>query len=264
MGVDLAWGVRNPTGVAVVDADGGLVSVGAARDDADVLAAVGPFVQGACLIGFDAPLVVTNPIGQRPAEAALNRDFRKFEAGAHPANTGKPEFADGPRAARLARSLDLDLDPFAEPAHITTRRAIEVYPHAATVALFRLPRTLKYKAKPGRGLDQLKSELLLLMDGLERLAHAAVPLHVAGHDGWLELRRQVATAQRKSELRRAEDPIDAVVCAYVALYAERCPAGVTTYGDYATGYIVTPSLPPDLAPAVRSARVAGRPVQARR
>ena len=33
---------------------------------------------------------------------------------------------------------------------------------------------------------------------------------------------------------RAEDPVDAVVCAYVALYAQRCPAGVTVYGDFAT------------------------------
>ena len=114
------------------------------------------------------------------------------------------------------------------------------------MALFRLPRTLKYKAKPGRGLEQLKSELLLLMDGIEGLAHTDVPLRVADHDDWVELRRQVLTAQRKSELRRAEDPIDAVVCAYVALYAQRCPARITIYGDIATGYIVTPTLPPDL------------------
>ena len=239
-GVDLAWAGRNPTGLAVVDADGHLVHIGAARDDASVLAALHPYVQGDCLVAFDAPLVVTNASGHRPAETALNRDFRRFEAAAHPVNTAKPEFADGPRAARLARALGLDTDLRSS----ATRRAIEVYPHPATVVLFRLARTLKYKAKPGRGLDQLKSELLLLMDGLETLAHAAVPLRVADHDDWLELRRQVVTAQRKSHLRRAEDPIDAVVCAYVGLYARRRPAGVTIYGDFATGYIVTPSLPP--------------------
>jgi len=243
VGVDLAWGVRNPTGIAVLDAGGRLVHICAARDDADVLDALRPFVQGACAVGFDAPLVVTNPTGQRPAETALNRDFRRFEAGAHPANTGKPEFADGPRGGRLAHALDLDLDPRSKVFCKAPRRAIEVYPHAATVALFRLPRTLKYKAKPGRDLARLKSELLLLMDGLEKLAQAAPPLHVAAHEGWVGLRRQVVTAQRKSDLRRAEDPIDAVVCAYVALYAERCPGDVTLYGDSATGYIVTPSLP---------------------
>jgi predicted RNase H-like nuclease len=240
-GVDLAWAGRNPTGVAVVDAGGRLVHIDAVGVDAAVLAALSPYVHGHCLVGFDAPLVVTNPTGQRPAEAALNRDFRKFEAGAHPANTAKPEFADGPRAARLARAIGLDLDP-RSPA---PRRAIEVYPHPATVVLFRLARTLKYKAKPGRGVDQLRSELLLLMDGVEKLAHAEVPLQVTGHDGWARLRRGVVTAQRKSELRRAEDPVDAVVCAYVALYAQRCPANVAIYGDFATGYIVTPSLPAD-------------------
>jgi predicted RNase H-like nuclease len=238
-GVDLAWGGRKPTGVAVVGADGYLVRLGAARDDADVLAALWPYVRGDCLVAFDAPLVVTNPTGQRPAEAALNRDFRRFEAGAHPSNTAKPEFAGMPRAARLAGALGLDMDPRSSAA----RRAIEVYPHPATVVLFRLARTLKYKAKPGRDLARLKSELLLLMDGVEKLAHATVPLRVESHDGWAELRRHVVAAQRKSELRRAEDPVDAVVCAYVALYAQRHPAGVTIYGDFATGYIVTPSLP---------------------
>src|SRR5262249_29262784 len=148
-----------------VDSSGDLVSVGAVRDDDQVLAALGPFAQGDCLVAFDAPLVVNNPTGQRPAEAALNRDFRRFEAGTHPCNTGKPEFVDGPRAARLAQALELDMDPRSS----ATQRAIEVYPHAATVALFRLERTLKYKAKPGRTLDRLKSELLVLMDGVERL-----------------------------------------------------------------------------------------------
>ncbi|RUP02260.1 MAG: DUF429 domain-containing protein [Mycobacterium sp.] len=241
-GVDLAWAGRNPTGVAVVDDGGTLVSVGTVRTDDDVLAALRPWVRAECVVGFDAPLVVTNPTGQRPAETALNRDFRRFEAGAHPSNTGKPEFADGPRAARLAGALNLDLDPYSS----APGRALEVYPHAATVALFRLPRTLKYKAKPGRDLQQLRSELLRLMDLVETLAAAPVPLHVRSSPEWARLRNAVLTAQRKSELRRAEDPVDAVVCAYVALYAQRRPDDITLYGDAATGYIATPSLPNDV------------------
>ncbi|MGH3562275.1 MAG: DUF429 domain-containing protein, partial [Mycobacterium sp.] len=73
----------------------------------------------------------------------------------------------------------------------------------------------------------------------------------------------VRIAERKSDLRRAEDPIDAVVCAYVALYTERRPADVTIYGDFATGYIVTPTLPPDLGP-VTPGSTAGRSARARR
>jgi predicted RNase H-like nuclease/ppGpp synthetase/RelA/SpoT-type nucleotidyltranferase len=245
VGVDLAWGERKPTGVAVVDDGGRLVYVGVAQDDASIKAAIGPYVQEECLVAFDAPLVVNNPTGQRPSESALNRDFAKFEAGAHPTNTGKPEFAGTPRAARIADALDLDIDPYSA----SSRRAIEVYPHPATVALFRLGRTLKYKSKPGRNLAQLRSELLRLMDLVETLAQATPSLRVSDHDGWTELRQSVQTAERKSELRRAEDPVDAVICAYVALFATRRPDDVTTYGDAGTGATITPTLPPDLVPA---------------
>src|SRR6201993_1883199 len=133
-GVDLAWAGSNPTGVAVIDPDGNLASAGAARDDDEILTALRPYVRGDCLVAFDAPLVVTNSTGQRPAETALNRDFRRFEAGAHPANTGKPEFAGVPRAARLARALGLGMDPRASAA----RGGIEGDPPPATGGVFRL------------------------------------------------------------------------------------------------------------------------------
>jgi predicted RNase H-like nuclease/ppGpp synthetase/RelA/SpoT-type nucleotidyltranferase len=249
VGLDLAWGERNPTGVAVLDARGALQHLSAQTDDASVLQAVGRYAEGPVLVAVDAPLVVTNPTGNRPCEAALNRVFARFDAGAHPANTGKPEFAQGPRGARLARALGLDIDP----ASTAPRRALEVYPHPATVALFRLGRTLKYKQKPGRPLLQLREELLRLMTLLEGLREATPPLRVERHEGWQALRRQVVAATRKSELRRVEDQVDAVVCAYVGMFAERRPEDVTVYGDVDQGYIVTPTLPPGLLPTPRVA-----------
>lgn len=244
VGLDLAWGERKPTGVAVVDDDGALVHVSAQTDDASILAAVGRFADGDCVFGIDAPLIVTNPTGNRPCEAALNRDFRKFQAGAHPSNTGKPEFADGVRGARLAAALDLDLDPHSQGL----RRALEVYPHAASVALFRLGRTLKYKDKKGRDVGKLRSELLRLMDLIEGLRDADVALRVTANEDWRRLRHSAETATRKSELRRVEDPVDGVLCAYVALYSVRRPDDVTVYGDAETGYILTPTLPAGLTP----------------
>ena len=73
---------------------------------------------------------------------------------------------------------------------------------------------------------------------------------------WLELRTAVEKAGRKSELRVAEDQVDAIVCAYVALFAAREPGRTTTYGDFETGYIVTPTLPDDLTPTPRGPRIA--------
>ena len=248
VGVDLAWGQNKPTGIAVLDDGGLLLHVVAVQTDEEIVAALTPFVVGDCLVAFDAPLIVKNPTGNRPAEAALNLDFARFEAGAHPANTGKPEFSSTPRAARVCGLLGLDVNPRSG----RSRRAIEVYPHPATISLFRLGRTLKYKNKPGRSLETLRGELLTLIRLLEGLATATARMQPNGPgSGWSELVKAVETATRKSELRVAEDQVDAVVCAYVALFATRRPEATTTYGDGETGYIVTPTLPPGHLPDPR-------------
>ncbi|MFC7495458.1 MULTISPECIES: DUF429 domain-containing protein [unclassified Nocardioides] len=230
VGIDLAWGQRQRTGLAVLDVDGHLVHLSSVHTDEEIRDVLAAYVEGACLVGIDAPLVVTNPTGSRVAEQELNRDFHQFEAGAHPTNLGKPEMADGPRGAKVCKLLGLDMDPRSG----RQRRAIEVYPHPATIVLFNLSKTLKYKDKRGRTIDSLRAELLLLMDHVERL--------VPPDPTWRALRTQVEEATRKSELGRAEDQVDAVVCAYVALMAHRWPARMTTYGSFEQGYIVTPRL----------------------
>ncbi len=245
IGLDLAWGEKKPTGVALVDDAGHLLHVSSQTDDATIIAALSAYTAGPCLVAIDAPLVVVNAAGNRPAEKALNRDYRAFQAGAHPANTGKPEFAAQPRGARLASVLGLDIDPHSS----ADRRAIEVYPHPATIALFRLGRTLKYKQRTGRTATDLRLALLQLMHLVESLRGVQPPLVVADHQNWRDLFAQVEAAQRKSELRRVEDQVDAVLCAYVARYAQTRPESTTLYGDLATGYILTPSLPPGHVPS---------------
>ena len=249
VGVDLAWGDRKPTGLAVLDDVGRLLHVSTVRTDEEIVDAMTPYVERDCLVAIDAPLIVKNATGNRPAEAALNRDFARFDAGAHPSNTGKPEFRDGTRGGRLCARFGLDLNPRSG----RPRRAIEVYPHPATISLFRLGRTLKYKQKPGRTVDELRSELMMLMGLVEGLSAADPPLDVSGSD-WAGLVTAVEAATRKSHLRVVEDQVDAVVCAYVALFADRRPGHTTTYGDLEHGYIVTPALPDGLRPSPRKER----------
>ena len=243
VGLDLAWGEKNQTGVAAIDADGRLLHVGIAQDDAGIIDAIAPFTGGDCLVAFDAPLIVNNQTGHRPAEMAFNRDFAKFDAGARPAFAEKPELKN-PRAARLAMALDLDVDPASGAA----RKAIEVYPHPATVVLFELDKTLKYKRGP---FGDRQRDLLKLMTLIEGLDDATPRLRANRSVAWVELRRRVEAASRPVQLDRDEDPVDAVLCAYIALYWDQRPEDVTIYGDVETGYIVTPSLPPGLAPAPR-------------
>ncbi|MGD9513560.1 bifunctional ribonuclease/(p)ppGpp synthase [Mycolicibacterium sp.] len=247
VGLDLAWGEKNQSGLAVIDADGRLLQVGTAHDDDSIEAALAPFVADECLVAIDAPLIVKNPTGHRPAESQFNKDFQRFEAGARPAFTDRPEFKH-PRAARIAERLGLDTDPSSS----SPRRAIEVYPHPATVVLFDLEKTLKYK----RGVfEDRQRELLRLMTLIEGLDDATPRLRVNRSVAWVELRKRVEAATKPSHLDRDEDPVDAVLCAYVGLYWYRRPEDVTIYGDAASGYIVTPSLPEGRRPrAARTSR----------
>ncbi|MFZ0835311.1 MAG: DUF429 domain-containing protein [Mycobacterium sp.] len=247
IGLDLAWGLKNQSGIAVLDAEGALVGLGVGHDDDHLVTTLRPSVADECVVAVDAPLIVHNATGRRRAEAELSADFGPFDAGAYPANTTLPVFAAGSRGARIADALGLEITPCAKP-----RRAIEVYPHSATISLFRLGRTLKYKAGRGRSVEDRKTALLRLMALIVGLGDATPPLRVSCSPGWPDLRDAVGAATRPFQLDRAEDPIDAVICGYVAMYAHRRPDDVVTYGDVDTGFIVTPALPPDLEPTPRA------------
>lgn len=181
---------------------------------------------------------MVNPSGQRPCERLIARYFGRYGAYCHPTNTANPSFTNGSRALRLAEALELEVDPGA----LSERRAAEVYPHPALVVLFDLPRILQYKSKPGRSFEHLHAELLRLVTYLESLADASPPL-LLKHSTWDQLRTSVQTATTKAALKRTEDAVDAVVCAYIAAYTTTNPTRSHHFGDAATGYILTPITP---------------------
>jgi predicted RNase H-like nuclease len=123
-----------------------------------------------------------------------------------------------------------------------------VYPHPATVVLFELDKILKYKRGP---FGDRRRDLLKLMTLIEGLDDATPRLRANRSVAWVELRKRIEAATRPVQLDRDEDPVDAVLCAYIGLYWYHRPDDVTVYGDFENGYIVTPSLPPDLTPAPR-------------
>ena len=56
VGIDLAWGQRQPTGLAVLDADGAPAPPRRrVRTDEEIADALEPYVDGPCLVGIDAP-----------------------------------------------------------------------------------------------------------------------------------------------------------------------------------------------------------------
>ena len=93
IGVDLGW-YGKPSGLASIALDGaGLRLRNIARLEAvdDILG----WIQSEAgsdhgVVAVDAPLIIRNQTGIRPAERELNRDFRRFHAGCHAANLGRP------------------------------------------------------------------------------------------------------------------------------------------------------------------------------
>ncbi len=238
VGVDLAWGERNRTGLCAVE-DGAVVVSGLARSDDEILAWLRPWVGDGCVVAVDAPLVVRNTAGSRPCEKALNRCFGRFEAGCYPSNTTRVP----PRAERLAAALDLPVDPFFA-AGSQVRRAIEVYPHAALVGLFGLDRTLKYKARRGRTLETRQAEFARLVGLLRRLVEAEPALDVTSAPSWQQLAADATGERVAARLDRVEDELDAYLCAYVALHRwTHGPGRSRVVGDVDSGYIVTPVTP---------------------
>jgi predicted RNase H-like nuclease len=122
------------------------------------------------------------------------------------------------------------------------------------VGLFSLPYTLPYKGKKGRDLASLRAAYEVLLDSMER--HLP-ELNLPRNERWAQLRTVAADPQRKADLERIEDEIDAIVCAHLAWLWSNRPGALRVYGDVTSGYIVAP--PPPAHPAVRRPRGVTRP-----
>lgn len=241
-GIDLAWGPRNPSGVAVLDAEGVLVSSCTASTDDDIVAAVGVLAGPRPVVAaIDAPLVVSNQTGARPCERAVTSAFGRFHAGAYPANRGMRWFSDGPRGERLAHRLRWTIDPTRGRDRAV---AIEVYPHPAMVAFLGLDRVVPYKRRH-RPLSARRTAFAGLLDMIEGECDRV--LRLAEHPRWHHLRRVVAGATRPMHLNGVEDEVDAIWCAYLAWVWAQEPDRLMVYGDdadgFAAGHIVAPPPP---------------------
>jgi predicted RNase H-like nuclease len=252
VGVDLAWSDRNPTGIAVLEGDqlGARLTVEpwTVRGVDAVAEAVGAACpDGPAFVAVDAPLWVPNATGRRPCEAELGRDFARFHAGAHPANrtrlTGWDGSVAGERLVALLREryrLAADPNPLLD-SRSGRRLVFEAFPHPAMVVLFGLSKRLLYKkgdaAQRREGLARLRRFVLAVLGGG---APPLLPSETLSSFCGAEL-----DGLRGAALKDYEDRLDAVVCAYIALYywtwgGSRC----RMYGNLADGHIIVPRWPP--------------------
>src|SRR5262245_14448320 len=242
VGMDLAWSRKNRTGAAIVRGDrhgGELIDSALLGSDDEIVGYIGAAAgAGPAIVAVDAPLVVPNMSGRRAGEHELGKIFATHQAGAHPANRSLMVFRQGVRGEELVRRLEhyhfIHKETIEAGREI--RQVIEVYPHAAMVALFELDRTLKYKAKPKRSIEARRAAWGEYQRYLRELAGHDPPLR-----GQAELTGLDVAVLRGRRLKDYEDRVDALMCAYIALYGFRWGmARCRSFGTLADGYIFTP------------------------
>lgn len=234
LGLDLAWSERNASGVAIVNETGRLLASAIVRTDDDILAWVECHTPSVAVAAVDAPLVVANDAGARPVERELTRAWGRFGAGAYPANRTNPLF-NPPRGLTLAERAGWSVttrrpDSGGEPA------CIEVYPHPAMVGLFGLDRVIPYKPRPRRTLESRRQALATLMRHMELLA----TLRLDESYRWQALRGALTSATRPVDLKRLEDELDGIFCAYLAWLWGTGTQDLLVWGDLESGFVVAP------------------------
>ena len=184
IGIDLGW-YGKPSGLASISLEGETLRLRniARLESADEIV---DWIQseagcGSAVAAVDAPLVIRNVTGIRSAERELNREFRRFDAGCHAANLGRPFASNVTAFSRRLEALGFEHGTSMLPRG-EGRFQVEVHPHAATVELFGLDRIVKYKRgtreERARGLRRLRSL------ALARLPESDLCAYIGAH-WWL-------------------------------------------------------------------------------
>src|SRR5262245_20051812 len=119
IGVDLGW-YGKPTGLAALEFAGECLRITAldrVTGGPAILDWIGHVVgAGPAMIAIDAPTVIPNPQGSRPAERQVTSAYGRYHAGCHASNLGRP-------FAKLTTGLAAELERrgFAHAAQIEPR-----------------------------------------------------------------------------------------------------------------------------------------------
>lgn len=257
LGIDAAWTARQPSGVALVRGTGSgyrCVAVapsydgfralargvpvdwrapakGAMPDPEGLLDAARRLLGGGsvAVVAVDMPLATVPIAGRRPSDNAISRAFSGRHCATHSPSAARP----GPIAAAIRDGFarqGIRLATAMTPAG-TTPALLEVFPHPALLALLGRPMRVPYKAAKlarywpdldrAQRLRRLLREWRAILGALDRkIDGVAIPLP------------RTASGLSLATLKRYEDALDAVVCAWVGtMYAE---GQVTAYGDDAS------------------------------
>jgi predicted RNase H-like nuclease len=228
LGLDLAWRDSRPglpaneTGIAVLGPDGQVVDAGWTRgldETAERIAAAGG---QSALLFIDAPLVVSNPAGQRACETQVGQRYGRWKVSANTTNLRSPRQAGVALRHRLHERGWGYSDGHGGPPE-DGRWCCECYPYTTLVgapALGYDTERPRYKRPPRRTPVALWRPIRQaacddLIQRMTRLAHTDPPLRLDSHPITRQLTAEPSPLNDTAYKHR-EDLIDALLCAWTA------------------------------------------------
>jgi predicted RNase H-like nuclease len=260
LGIDAAWTVHHPTGVALVkvpprnrprllrvacsyeefcrmnnnDGIDWSSKVHGSEPNIPALLAACATIAGAMpnVVALDIPIGPQRITGRRTADKMVTRAYISRKAATHSPTANRP----GPISRILFEQLSACGFKWLHAQSTISRNKnsrvfIEAYPHPAIIELLGLEERLKYKVGklqnywPDLASDKRRAAVA---QNLTRL-RTALDKRIAGVADWLPSAKALVKNGRSSHLKGYEDAIDAIVCAWIGceFLAGRCVA----YGD---------------------------------
>ncbi|MBX7134161.1 MAG: DUF429 domain-containing protein [Fimbriimonadaceae bacterium] len=262
LGVDLAWGEgteeqsANLSGVVALSATGKILDAGWCEGVADVASWMDRLGGSSQSLGFiDAPLVVTNPAGQRLCETEVGRRYGRWKVSAHSTNQNSANKAGVRLREELERRGWSYHDGVGGPPS-GGRQFSECYPYTTIVGAEELGyederppyKKLNQKLPASERRASRASICDELISRIAGLAKAQPPIDLLSHEVTASLVLERSPTAEKAHKQR-EDLLDAAICAWTAALWDvrgfaRCQVlGVDNEGEGSNATIIAPAKP---------------------
>jgi predicted RNase H-like nuclease len=245
IGIDLAWSEKNNSGIAVIEGQKDTARFIRGASDIQRTSDILDFIltqikDNPALIAIDASLIVNNETGERKVETRLKKMFAAYHAVPYPSNRNLcHRLYGGIRGEQVSKMLGkkgFRHSPYIKKME-ESKKFFEVFPHSAMVVIFKLKEILKYKPRKNRSYNLRWQEFETYQSCLKSLENRKPSLYLP-HD----IINTDVRALKGKALKRYEDLLDAVFCAYTTFHYWCEPGTCLVIGDLKDGYIVTPDL----------------------
>jgi predicted RNase H-like nuclease len=215
IGIDPSWSGKNNTAVVVCDNTLQVIESCYTNDIKKIILAIVPFKDA--IIGIDAPLIIKNETGHRRHETEFLRVFSRFGLGLHAVNKKRYPYFFPEVLYKELSALGYSFNK---------NNIYEVYPHATIMTCFTHMQLLQYKSKYG---------VTVRRKNMEKLYNYLAGVVTCGY----LFTGTIAQAKGK-QLKKYEDYLDALVCAYTIYYCmhKKC----YRFGDPENGILLVPAI----------------------